>query len=124
MLRYAEVLSETDGPAAAQPYLNQARRRVNMPEYPTAAYPAGSREEVFRIIMHERMVELGGEQLRFQDLVRWDDNGKISMDDYIKNSPRESTRRPLFNKACHKIFPVPLTELSTNPNLGPQNPGY
>lgn len=124
LLLYAEALNETEGPLAALPYINQVRGRVKMPNYPTANYPAATKEDVFRIIMHERMVELGGEQKRWLDLVRWDNNGKIDMDTYIKESAQESLRRSSFNKAIHKLLPVPQIELDVNPQLKPQNPGY
>jgi hypothetical protein len=74
--------------------------------------------------MHERMVELGGEQKRWLDLVRWDDNGKIDMNAYIRNSSQPGLRRTNFDKAVHKLLPVPQSELDINPNLRPQNPGY
>jgi hypothetical protein len=115
LLLYAEVLNETDGPAAALPYINRVRARVNMPAYPTADFPAATREDVFRILMHERIVELGGEQKRWLDLVRWDNNGKIDMNTYIN--------RPGFNKAIHKVLPIPQSERDINPNLC-QNNGY
>ncbi|CAA9246975.1 MAG: Cell surface glycan-binding lipoprotein, utilization system for glycans and polysaccharides (PUL), SusD family [uncultured Cytophagales bacterium] len=124
LLLYAEALNETDGPAAALPYLNQVRERVDMPPYPTPGFPAASKDDVFRILMHERMVELGGEQKRWLDLVRWDDNGKIDLNAYIRNAPQESLRRPNFNKQVHKLLPIPQSELDINPNLRPQNDGY
>ncbi|MBD0260327.1 MAG: RagB/SusD family nutrient uptake outer membrane protein, partial [Cytophagales bacterium] len=108
----------------ALPYLNQVRERADMPPYPTADYPAATRDDVFRILMHERMVELGGEQKRWLDLVRWDDNGKLDMSTYIQNSAQPGLRRSNFNKAVHKLLPVPQSELDINPNLRPQNPGY
>jgi hypothetical protein len=115
LLMYAEALNETDGPAAALPYTNRVRKRADMPEYPTAEYAAATKEDVFKIIMHERMVELGGEQKRWMDLVRWDNNGKIDMSTYIN--------RPSFNKAIHKLLPIPQSERDINPNLS-QNQGY
>jgi hypothetical protein len=65
--------------------------------------------------MHERMVELGGEQKRWMDLVRWDNNGKIDMSTYID--------RASFNKAIHKLLPIPQSERDINQNLS-QNNGY
>jgi hypothetical protein len=123
LLMYAEALNETDGPVAALPYINRVRNRVNMPLYPTDQYPATSKEDVFQIIMHERLVEFGGEQQRWNDLVRWDNNGKIDMTPYIKTPGDPDIQRPSFNKAIHKLFPIPQSELDTNPNLS-QNFGY
>ncbi len=39
--------------------------------YPNAAYPANTTAQVMNIIMHEREVELAGEQHRYNDLRRW-----------------------------------------------------
>jgi hypothetical protein len=116
LLLYAEALNETDGPMAALPFINQVRDRVKMPAYPTPRFPAATKDDVFKIIMHERMVELGGEQKRWMDLVRWDNNGKINIDNYI--------RRSGFDKTTDKLLPVPQSEIDINPNLRPQNPGY
>jgi tetratricopeptide (TPR) repeat protein len=80
VIRYADVLlmmaeaeNELSGPAAALPYLNQVRSResVNMPLYPTANYPVNTKEEMFKAIVHERRVELAGEQIRNRDIRRW-----------------------------------------------------
>jgi len=113
LLMYAEALNETDGPAAALPYINEVRNRpsVDMPEYPTADYPADTKEDVFNIINHERMVELAGEQQRWDDLVRWDNAGKIDMDTFITKNA--------FDKSIHKLLPIPQVELDANPEMEP-----
>jgi len=126
LLMYAETLLETGSPLTeVLGYINQVRARVGMPDYPTAEYPANTAQEVFQILMHERMVEFGGEQLRWLDLVRWDNNGKIDMTPFVKTPTNDPDRkRPAFNKAIHKVLPIPQQELDINPKLGPQNPGY
>jgi len=44
-------------------YLNQVPRppKCSMPLYPTAQFPVGTKDQVTKAIMHERMVELGCE---------------------------------------------------------------
>lgn len=119
-LRYADVLlmmaeCENKRPGgnqdAAIGYINQVRQRpsTNMPPLPTGQ----SAPAVFDAIVHERRVELAGEQLRFSDLVRW---GLAASELASKG----------FNPARHYLWPIPEKEMSTNPELGPedQNPGY
>lgn len=116
LLMYAEALNEVSGPNAALPLINEVRDRVNMPNYPTPNYPASSSEDVFRILVHERMVELGGEAILWNDFVRWDNAGRIAMTDYITN--------PSFNITFHKVLPIPEPELATNLVMRPnENPG-
>ncbi|MCG8388381.1 MAG: RagB/SusD family nutrient uptake outer membrane protein [Cytophagales bacterium] len=116
LLMYAEALNEISGPSAALPLINEVRTRVNMPGYPTAGFPASSPDDVFRIIVHERRVELACEAIFWNDLVRWDNAGKLDMTTYVNN--------PSFNINFHKVLPIPEPELSTNLAMEPnENPG-
>ena len=83
--------------------------------YPTAEYPAGTTEEVMTIIMHEREVELAGEQKRYDDLRRW------GLDDDIAIA----NGRP-YQVGKHEFWPIPLNEIDTNPEISQsdQNPNY
>jgi hypothetical protein len=123
VIRYADVLlmmaeaeNELTGPAAALPYINQVRARadVNMPPYPTAQYPTGTKDEMLKAIMHERRVELGGEQIRNRDIRRWRRQGKL-----------DSEPIPVF-KPYQDRLPIPFVEIDNNSALdnGDQNPGY
>jgi len=82
--------------------------------YPTEEFPAGSVEEVFEIIQHERMVELAGEQHRYNDLRRWGLDDEFALADGKPYAER------------HRLWPIPQEELETNPsiNQADQNPGY
>jgi hypothetical protein len=119
-LRYADVLlmmaeCENKRPGgdqdAAIGYINQVRQRpsTNMPPLATGQ----SADAVFDAIVKERRVELAGEQLRFSDLVRW---GLAASELASKG----------FNPSTHYLWPIPAREISTNPEVGPedQNPGY
>ncbi len=82
--------------------------------YPNAAYPANTPEQVMTLIMHERAVELAGEQHRYNDLRRWGLDDDIALAD----------SKPYADR--FKLWPIPLQELETNPeiNQADQNPGY
>jgi hypothetical protein len=113
LLLLAECENEIGSPTSAIGYLNQVRQRpsTNMPVYPTTAYPVNSKTEIFRAIMHERMVELAGEEIRNFDIVRWRKNGK-------------TTFAPIPN--FKDLMPIPQTEVDNNDKISQsdQNIGY
>lgn len=116
LLMMAEVENELSGPAAALPYLNMTRNRadVKMPEYPTAQYPTGTKEETRLAIQHERRVEMPGEQVRNRDIRRWRRMGTL-------------TGEPITNyQSKYDLLPIPTVELDNNSALtnADQNPGY
>jgi len=124
VIRYAEVLlmaaeveNELGNPAKAVEYLNLVRSRadVQMPPYPTSRFPGRNQAEVFDALVHEKMVELAGEQVRNRDLLRWRKLNKLN------NDPL-----PYFQAGKHERLPIPALEVSNNDKLGPndQNPGY
>jgi hypothetical protein len=128
IMRYADVLlmmaeCETELGSAASVvtgYLNQVRNRpgVEMPNYPTAKYPCNSKAELIRAIMHERTVELGAEEVRNRDILRWRKRG------YYTTDPL-----PYFRRNRDELLPIPQSEIDNNPELGAgginkQNPGY
>ncbi|MFI8380011.1 RagB/SusD family nutrient uptake outer membrane protein [Leeuwenhoekiella sp. NPDC079379] len=123
VIRYAEVLLnlaecelEAGDPARAITLMNQVRSRasVNMPGYPTTAYPVGSEQQIMNAIMHEKRVELSSEQIRNRDILRWRKEGKF-------------TAEPLANfEQKLLVLPIPQSEIDNNPALtqADQNPGY
>ena len=127
IIRYAEVLlmlaeceNELGNVGNAVGYLNQVRDRksVQMPHYPTTQFPASSKEQVTKAIMHERAVELGDEEVRNRDILRWRKKGYYTTD-------------PLsyFRKGRDELLPIPQQEIDNNPKLAEggidkQNPGY
>lgn len=126
LIRYADVLlmlaeceNELGNAAAAVGYLNQVRDRadVKMPHYPTTQFPAGTKDQVTQAIMHERTVELGDEEVRNIDIMRW----------RIKGYYPTLAPEPLsyFQKGRDELLPIPQAELDNNPKVtGDQNPGY
>lgn len=124
MYRYADVIlmlaeceNEIGTPAAAIDYLNEIRNRpsVSMPEYPTAGYPVNSKAEITRAIIHERRVELAGEEQRNFDILRWRRENKFTTDPIS-----------YFQANKFELLPLPQDELNNNPNItqANQNPGY
>lgn len=127
MIRFAEVVlnlaeceAETGNLAQAVAYLNQTRNRpgVAMPTYPTAQYPTGTKEQVIAALMHEKMVELGDEEVRNRDILRW-------------RAKKYFTTDPLsyFRANRDELLPIPQQEIDNNPKLGgggiaKQNVGY
>jgi hypothetical protein len=127
LIRYAEILldlaeceNELANPGSAIAYLNQVRARpsVAMPPYPTAQFPCGNKDQITKAIMHERMVELGDEEVRNIDIIRWRKKG------YFTTDPIS-----YFRPGRDEYLPIPQAEIDNNPKLGSgginaQNPGY
>ena len=121
IVRYAEVLlmlaeCEAMAPGGdltkAVGYLNEIRNRadVMMPNYPTPLYPVSNQQQVMDAVMHESMVERGGEEGRDFDVRRWIRAGVLP----ITPSPFETYT---FQADKHMYLPIPQTEVSRNPNL-------
>ncbi|WP_153798994.1 RagB/SusD family nutrient uptake outer membrane protein [Foetidibacter luteolus] len=134
MIRYAEVLlmlaeceNETGNLNAAVNLLNEVRGRADvvaagLPKYPIAGtYPCNTKDEVTRAVMHEKRVELCGEQVRNRDLLRWRAAGKLVL---MGGDPIA-----YFKAGKDELLPVPQSEIDRNLALGQggvtaQNPGY
>jgi starch-binding outer membrane protein, SusD/RagB family len=107
VIRYADVLlmlaeceAEVGTPAQAANYINEVRARpsVNMPPVTTATHDAA-----IKAVMHERMVELGAEELNNIDMLRWRAKGYYPS---IALDPKP---------AQVSMFPIPASEISSNP---------
>ncbi len=116
VIRYADVLlmmaeceNEVGTQAGAIALINQVRARAGLSGLSSGL----SKEQVFQAIVHERRVELAGEQVRFDDLLRWG----------MAGSELSSFG---FQTGKHELWPIPDQEISTNASLGSedQNPGY
>jgi starch-binding outer membrane protein, SusD/RagB family len=112
VIRYADVLlmkaeceNKVGTQAAAVGYINQVRARAGLPALATTLTEA----EVFKAIVHERKVELAGEQVRYDDILRWDPTAPELV---------ASGFRPR-----NKLWPIPDREINSNPSAS-QNPGY
>ena len=109
VIRYADVLlmlaeceAEVGTPAQAASYINEVRARpsVNMP--PVA--PA-TKNDALKAVMHERAVELAGEEVASIDILRWRKKGYFPS---IMTDPKPGQV---------DLFPIPNSETSTNPAI-------
>ena len=75
-------------------------------------------------IMHERRVELAGENDRHQDLMRWDKAGLIDIVAHyaIDRGPFKEGR--VFVRPKHYYFPIPQREVDLSTGILEQNPNY
>lgn len=117
LLMWAEALNELGQSSEAIARMNMVRARpsVNMPLYGTPAmdaiYPVGTQAEIFNAIVHERQVELCGEQVRYRDIQRWG-IAKDIVPNYVVGK--------------HELWPIPLGEIDANEAISStdQNSGY
>ncbi|MNY68871.1 SusD family protein [compost metagenome] len=74
--------------------------------------------------MHERRVELAGENERHQDLMRWDKAGLIDIAAHYKiaRGPFKPSRN--FIKPKHYYFPLPQREVDLSNGVLKQNSNY
>ena len=107
LIRYADVLlmlaeceAEIGTPANAASYINEVRARpdVNMP--PVALT---SKNQAIAAVMHERAVELAGEEVNNIDILRWRKKGYYPS---IRPDPKPGQV---------DFFPIPASEISANP---------
>ncbi len=144
LLRYADVLlmkaeaenELNNGPTTADiEAVNQVRRRgyglpVNTPSTVTDL-PSGITYANFQLAVYdERFRELCFEGLRRNDLIRWGTYVSTMKDlaNIIKTSaPGNFQFAALAGNnidSRHVLFPIPINEISLNPGIGRQNPGW
>ena len=109
LLMMAEAANEVVDQSTAIGYINEVRDRVGMPLLSDGL----SKAQVFDAIVHERMVELAGEQVRFADLKRW-------------GLAAQELGQFGFQSGTHELLPIPEAEINSNSAINPedQNPGY
>ena len=123
LLMYAEcVIEGATGPVTAEATINEVRKRANnvVPAEQTQLFYSKQAaklpmvEELMKAkgwnlrtaLRHERMVELAGELVRWEDIVRWDIGPSV-------------IKEPAFSAPKSYLFPIPQRELDTNPNAKP-----
>jgi hypothetical protein len=107
LLMKAECENEVGSQSVAIDYVNVVRARAGLVALPYKTAKA----DVFDAIVKERKVELAGEQVRFDDIIRWG----------ISDTALKGTN---FVKGKSELWPIPDRVFSTNPIFGAQNPGY
>lgn len=118
VMRYSDVLLmkaecenqlKADGAQnTAIAYIKEVRDRAGL-----TTTIANTKVAVFKAIIHERKVELAGEQVRFDDIIRWG----------LASTELAGTG---FTAGKNELWPIPNRETSSNPNIKPSdnNPGY
>lgn len=110
LMTRAEALNEINGPNAESiELLNRIRRRAGVSEILLSDY--ASKESLRDFILEERGREFYTEGLRREDLIR---HGK-----FISSAQSRGHNAQDYQV----LYPIPLQQLDTNPNLE-QNPGY
>lgn len=118
VIRYADVLLmmgeakiQQGEVAEGVDYINQVRRRADPSGTILLDRVTTDPSEAMDFLVHERRVELAGEQTRFFDLVRWG---------------RAAEELETFQSGKHEVFPIPQSEINANTEMSQedQNPGY
>lgn len=130
-LMMAEVENELGNMDESVGYLNDIRNRadVMMPNYGNPAmdtvYPVSNQAQIRTAIEHERKVELCGEQVRFDDLVRWR-RLEAFIDEILPTLPPYNRLNNCFDPAKHYLWPIPKAEIDLNDAISQsdQNFGY
>jgi tetratricopeptide (TPR) repeat protein len=116
LLMYAEALNEQGKTAEAIQYLNQVRQRpsTDLPSLSTSLSQSEAREA----IRSERLWELGLEQSRMKDALRW--GAAFAEQEY------DIAGIETFDYGVHRYMPIPQQEIDRNQALtnADQNPGY
>ncbi len=111
LLMKAEALNNLSRTSEAEAPLNKVRERAGL-----TGVSGKSQAEMKEIILHERRMELAFEGQRWFDLIRVD-GGQYGLDFLHSIGKLNATTK-------HLLFPIPLKETESNPNLLPNNPGY
>lgn len=133
LLMYAEARNEASGPdESVYQALDQVRLRAGMPPADRQRYPDQSALRNF--IRNERRVELAGEGLRYDDIVRWKIADKVlnvqlkSMDlSQWEDGPKKPDGSPFlveknvqvrtFDPARHYVWPIPQSAIDQSTKL-------
>jgi len=119
LLMYAEALNGSGQTTQAYPFVNRVRQRAGLRPL-SEVMPGLNQAQFLKQLEHERITELSGESLRWNDLARWgyfDDANKLAE---LKARDSEFNN---FIIGKNKFMPIPQTEIDINPNLS-QNPSW
>jgi hypothetical protein len=124
-LLVAEAKIRTSGAGAGDAEIKAVRERAGL----TAITGATIND-----LIHERRVELGGENTRFQDLVRWDKVGVVNLDTIVGKPKYASTLQPYnhgvvlpartFTRPKNYYWPIPQVVIDESKGVITQNPNY
>ena len=124
-LLVAEIKIRQSGAGAGDNEINIVRKRAGIPEIHGAS---------FANLVHERRVELGGENIRHLDLLRWDKVGLINLDTIVSKPKSASDLEPFngtvivpsrtFTRPKNYVMPIPQTVIDQSKGVITQNEGY
>ncbi|HKO15153.1 MAG TPA: RagB/SusD family nutrient uptake outer membrane protein [Gemmatimonadaceae bacterium] len=112
----AEALMRDGKPDEAVTYVNAVRERAAKPGVPKSAMDVTAADLNIDFILDERSRELGGEGMRWFDLVR---TGKL-LERVGKYNPAAAANI----KSYHVLRPIPNEQITLTSNTFAQNPGY
>ncbi|MDR0793168.1 MAG: RagB/SusD family nutrient uptake outer membrane protein [Chitinophagaceae bacterium] len=124
-LLVAEAKIRKSGAGAGDAEINAVRRRAGIQPLAAADIPQ---------LIHERRVELGGENIRWQDLLRWDKDKLINLDTIV-GKPKTASPLPPYNGATvvpartftrpkNYYIPIPQEIIDESKGVITQNPNY
>ena len=124
LLMYAEVVNEMDGtdagpaPADALTQFNRIRTRAGVPVYTATSATVRTKDAFRTAIKAERRLELGVEDQRWYDLLRWNDAVAIM-------NAHFTTRSLTSVMAAHQVlYAIPQREIDVSNGVLKQNFGY
>ncbi|HEX8018391.1 RagB/SusD family nutrient uptake outer membrane protein, partial [Mucilaginibacter sp.] len=120
-LLVAEALIRTQGAGAGDAIINQIRHRASAALKPVSG--AGMKE-----LIHERRVELAGEDQRHQDLMRWDKAKIVDIAAIynlaVSKAPLDQNKTVTFVRPKNYYFPIPQVEIDKSKGVLVQNPNF
>lgn len=121
----AEAKIRLSGAGAGDAEINALRARVGLSPVSGAGMPQ---------LIHERRVELGAENTRFYDLLRWDKDGIVNVDTIFGKPKTASPLEPYngavvvpartFVRPKNYYFPIPQVVIDESKGVLKQNPNY
>ncbi len=119
LLMHAEALMMQGKTEEAIPLINRVRARANLLPLST---PAGgwTPELLLGQLKHERVLELGGESVRWTDLKRWN---MLTTAEGVAELKTHDPEFADFELGKNDLLPIPTREIDLDPKLK-QNPNY
>ena len=114
-LMVAEAKIRQSGDGSGDDEINAVRARVGLAPVSNAGMPE---------LIHERRVELLGENQRHQDLMRWDKAGIVDIVQIYGEDRGQFDPPRVFVKPKHYYFPIPQQEIDLSNGVLIQNEGY
>ena len=121
----AEAKIRQSGPGSGDAEINAVRQRAGLSKVSNAG---------MQQLMHEKRVELGGENVRWQDLLRWDKDKVINLDTIVGKPKKASPLAPYngaviipartFVRPKNYYMPIPQQIIDESKGVIKQNPNY